>query len=148
MPNNSNKQFCIDKPATVVNYENGIATVRLDIDGGGCESCSDNKKSGCALYNFGAIFSPPRDTWQLPARHPLAAGERVRLVVQSSVLLKIAASCYALPIAVFMSSAVLTHLLSGTEWLTITVATSSLVLSYLITKKQLRSITTNINVIR
>ena len=144
MQNNINEQSCIDKLATVIKCKEGIATVHVDTGSDDCKGCRSNKQSKCALYTFGAIFSRQRDTWQLPSEHPLVVGKQVRLLVQSSVLLKVAIGCYGLPVIVLLSSTMLSHLLVGIEWLSITVGFASLMLSYLVTKRWLSSIVTDI----
>ena len=139
MQNYTNKQPCIRKHATVLKYENGIATVRIH-NNNNCQNCSSNKQSNCALYSFGSIFSRNTDVRQLPSKHSFDKGEQVQLVIQSNTLLKIATLCYGLPIVLLIANTTLVHLLANIEWLTIIIGLSSLIASYLFVKRWLRSI--------
>ena len=140
MQNDINKPSCVRKVATVLNYEDGIATVRLHNDSEGCNACGGTKQSSCALYTFGSIFSRQRGIWQIPSKHPIEKGEQVHLIGQTDSLLKIAVGCYGLPIAILIGSATITHLLWNIEWLTILIGLSSLAISYVFAKRWLRSI--------
>lgn len=131
---------CLYKRATVLKCKDGIATLRVHTDSDGCQSCSGSKQNTCALYAFGSIFSRHRDTWQVPSKQPLRSGDRVLLSFQSNTLLKIAAGCYGLPIAVLLGATTLSHLFLSIEWLTILVGLGSLAISYLSAKQWLRSI--------
>ena len=134
------KQACLRKRATVLKYEDGIATLRVHTNNDGCQNCSGGKQSNCALYTFGAIFSRHRDIRQVPTKRLLESGEQVQLRIQSDVLLKIAASCYGLPIAMLIGSTTLAHLLWSVEWLTILIGLGSLATSYLLIKRWFSSI--------
>ena len=140
MQNDIDNQDRVYKHATVLKYENGIAKVRIHTDSSRCRGCGNNKKSGCALYTFGSIFSRHRDIWQLPSKRALTPGEQIKLIAPSNVLVKIAASCYGLPIAALIGSTTLAHMLLGTEWLTLLVGSASLVVSYVFVKRWLCSI--------
>ena len=140
MPNNIDNRPCLHKRATVLKYKNGVATVRVHTDGDGCPSCAENKQNSCALYSFGAIFSRNRNVWRIPSKRAFKHGEQIQLSIRADTLLKIAASCYGLPIVILAFSTTLTHLLGGIEWLTVLVATGSLIASYLLAKRGFRFI--------
>ena len=131
---------CLRKRATVLKCKDGIATVRVHTSSDSCKSCSGIKQNTCVLYTFGSIFSRHSDIRQMPSKHPFENGEQVQLVMQSNALLKVAASCYGLPIAMLLSTTTLAHLLLGIEWLTVLIGLGSLVASYLLAKRWLRSI--------
>ena len=138
MKNDTNKRFCLHKRATVLKCKDGFATVRVHTDNSGCQGCSGRQQNTCALYTFGSIFSRHRDIRQVPTKHPLKSGDQVQLTVYSDTLLKIAACCYGLPIAVLVIAATSAHLFLGVEWLTALIGLGSLATSYLFINRWLR----------
>ena len=140
MQRDIDKQLCIHKHATILKCEDGIATLRVHTDNDGCQGCGNAKRSSCALYTFGTIFSRYRDIRQVSTEYSFESGEQVQLLIQSDILLKIAASCYGLPIAMLMASTTLAHLLWNIEWLTVLIGLGSLIASYLLVKRCFRSL--------
>ncbi len=140
MQNEANKTFWWRKRATVIQCKDGFATVRMHADNDGCEGCGGFKQNICALYTFGSIFSRHRDIWQVPTKHLFESGTEVQLAVHSDILLKIAAFCYGLPVAILVITATVTHLLLGIEWLTALIGLGSVAASYLWIKRWLFSL--------
>ena len=139
MSHDIEQQFCASKRATVIKCKDGIATIRVDNRSDGCHGCDSNRQSNCALYTFGSIFSPHRDIWQLPSKHSFSRGEHVKLVVQSSALLKMAIGFYGIPIVILLASTLLIDLLVSIEWLSVTVGLGSLMMSYPLAKRWFNS---------
>ncbi len=140
MQNKTNDTFWWLKHATVIQCKDGVATLRVHTDNDGCEGCGGSKQSICALYTFGAIFSRHRDIWQVPTKHLFESGTEVRLAIHSDTLLKVAAFCYGLPVAMLVITASVTHLLLGMEWLTAVIGLGSVSASYLLIKRWLFSL--------
>ncbi len=136
----ANKPFWWLKRATVIKCKDGFATLNIHTDNDGCEGCGESKQNICALYTFGSIFSRHRDTWKVPTKHLFESGTEVRLAVYSDTLLKIAAFCYGIPVAMLVITAAVTHLLFSIEWLTALIGLGSVAASYLFIKQWLFSL--------
>ncbi|WP_435131593.1 SoxR reducing system RseC family protein [Plesiomonas shigelloides] len=107
--------------ATVVAYENGLATVSCQ-QKSGCSGCASASQCGMSALEKLTGDNPHQHTLQLTCREPLQVGQQVEIGISERSLLSSAFVMYCVPLLGLIISAVLASLFTANELPIIAVA--------------------------
>lgn len=96
--------------ATVIAWENGIATLRCN-QRSGCSGCQASATCGVSIMN--KIKSNRVLEFKLPVKQPLSVGQKVEIGIGEANLLYSALLIYMVPLLGLFGGAGATHLLFG-----------------------------------